>query len=134
MDGSWSLPVECIETVRGYASFQSDTSKEEDLQLEEYIGKWLKRRENSHAPKSYYLKWQPFITPRTRAILVDWMIEAAAEFKLHRDTTHMAINYVDRFLSVHPTLPKDKLQLVAVASLLLASKIEVQKGGKVPAE
>jgi len=59
-----------------------------------------------------------------RAILVDWLTSVAVEFKLQRDTTHTTINYVDRLLSLHPKLPKDKLQLVGVAALFLASKVE----------
>jgi len=107
----WSLPVECVET-------------EDDLLLEDYIGRWLKRRENFHIPKPQYLTWQPFITQKMRAILVDWLMQVATEFKLQRETTHMAINYVGRILSLHPKLPKEQLQLVGITALFVASKLE----------
>jgi len=34
-----------------------------------------------------------------RAILLDWMMEVCAEFNLKRETFHLAVIYVDRYLS-----------------------------------
>jgi hypothetical protein len=45
------------------------------------------------------------------------------EYKLVSDTLFLAVSYIDRFLSVQ-NVPRQQLQLVGVASLLLASKNE----------
>lgn len=58
-----------------------------------------------------------------RCILVDWLVEVAEEYKLHRETLFLAVNYIDRFLSKISVL-RGKLQLVGAASMFLASKYE----------
>jgi hypothetical protein len=68
---------------------------------------------------------QPNLTWMMRAILLDWMMEVSQEFTLKRETFHLSINYVDRFLSAIPNLNKMELQLVGVAALYVASKVEV---------
>ena len=34
-----------------------------------------------------------------RAILVDWMMEVCAEYQLKRDTFHLSVQLLDRYLS-----------------------------------
>ncbi|KAM0879578.1 hypothetical protein ACQ4PT_034146 [Festuca glaucescens] len=63
------------------------------------------------------------ITPATRAKVVDWLVEVADEFKLLADTLHLAVSYVDRFLSVGVIIPSE-LQLLGVTALLVAAKYE----------
>ena len=58
-----------------------------------------------------------------RAILIDWLVEVAEEYRLVPETLHLAINYVDRFLSVVP-VARSQLQLVGVTCMLVASKYE----------
>lgn len=60
------------------------------------------------------------VTSSMRATLVDWLVEVAEEYKLLSDTLFLAISYMDRFLSVN-TIPRQKLQLVGVSSMLIAS-------------
>ena len=67
---------------------------------------------------------QAFLNPRMRAILFDWMIEVCQEYQLKRETLHLALINVDRYLSAVKNLKRSKLQLVGVASLLIASKVE----------
>ncbi|XP_066355844.1 cyclin-A3-2-like [Miscanthus floridulus] len=66
---------------------------------------------------------QADVTAHMRSILVDWLVEVAEEYKLVADTLYLAISYVDRFLSVN-ALGRDKLQLLGVASMLIAAKYE----------
>jgi len=68
----------------------------------------------------YLEKVQKLITPTMRAILVDWLVEVAEEYKLLPDTLHLSVSYVDRFLSVNP-VTKSRLQLLGVSSMLIAS-------------
>ena len=66
------------------------------------------------------MKKQPYITPDMRRILVDWLVEVSEEYKLHRETMFLAVNYIDRFLSVM-SVQRDKLQLVGAACMFIAS-------------
>lgn len=66
---------------------------------------------------------QPEISPNMRAILVDWLVEVAEEYKLSNETLHLACNYIDRFLS-RCSVSKKNLQLLGVVCLLVASKYE----------
>jgi cyclin A len=66
---------------------------------------------------------QKCLSPRSRAVLLDWMFEVSNEYGLKRDSMHAAINYVDRFLSINPT-DKEDLQLVGVTALWMGSKME----------
>ncbi|KAK2664942.1 hypothetical protein Ddye_003516 [Dipteronia dyeriana] len=58
-----------------------------------------------------------------REILVDWLVEVAEEYNLVSDTLYLTIAYVDRFLSSH-ALSRNKLQLLGVGCMLIASKYE----------
>ncbi|XP_010461520.1 PREDICTED: cyclin-A3-4-like isoform X2 [Camelina sativa] len=71
----------------------------------------------------YIEKVQNDITPHMRAVLVDWLVEVAEEYKLVSDTLYLTVSYIDRFLSVKP-INRQKLQLVGVSAMLIASKYE----------
>ena len=73
-----------------------------------------------HRPKANYMKKQPDITSNMRSIMVDWLVEVADEYKLHRETLFLSVDYVDRFLSQMSVL-RGKLQLVGAASMFLAA-------------
>ncbi|XP_062024125.1 putative cyclin-A3-1 [Rosa rugosa] len=63
------------------------------------------------------------INANMRGILVDWLVEVADEFKLLPDTLHLSVSYVDKYLSMN-VINKQKLQLLGVASMFIASKYE----------
>ncbi|KAF5747021.1 putative cyclin A [Tripterygium wilfordii] len=71
----------------------------------------------------YIEKVQKDVTPNMRGILVDWLVDVAEEYKLLSDTLYLAITYIDRFLSSN-VLNRQKLQLLGVSSMLIASKYE----------
>jgi hypothetical protein len=58
--------------------------------------------EQRYAPYPFYIAYQPFLEASMRPILLSWMMEVAAEYSLCRETIHLAINFVDRFLSLCP--------------------------------
>ncbi|ETN76529.1 cyclin domain protein [Necator americanus] len=66
----------------------------------------------------------PELVPRTRAVLVDWMMEVCGSEKQHRETFHLAVDYVDRFLGTFHGIRSQTFQLVGTAALFLASKYE----------
>ncbi|KAA8537813.1 hypothetical protein F0562_027607 [Nyssa sinensis] len=71
----------------------------------------------------YIEKIQKDVTPNMRAILVDWLVEVAEEYKLLSDTLYLTISYIDRFLSLN-VIHRQRLQLLGVSSMLIASKYE----------
>nr|KYP70463.1 Putative cyclin-A3-1 [Cajanus cajan] len=71
----------------------------------------------------YIDKVQKGVTTTMRAVLVDWLVEVAEEYKLLSDTLHLSVSYIDRFLSVNP-VTRSTLQLLGVSSMLIASKYE----------
>jgi len=70
-----------------------------------------------------YMENQPHINEGMRSIVVDWLVEAHRQFKLVPETIYLAVNILDRFLD-RTQVTRPKLQLVAVAALLIASKYE----------
>ena len=58
-----------------------------------------------------------------RSILVDWVVEVGEEFDVETETVHLAVNYIDRFLS-YMSVQRAKLQLVGTSSMFIASKYE----------
>jgi len=70
------------------------------------------------------LSRHPDLQPRMRAILLDWLIEVCEVYRLHRETFYLAVDFIDRFLSVAPAVPKNRLQLIGVSCLFIGAKIE----------
>lgn len=96
------------------------------LSMAEYrdeIYHYLRKAELIHRPKPNYMQRQSDITSNMRSILVDWLVEVADEYKLHRETLFLAVDYVDRFLSVM-AVQRQKLQLVGAAAMFIAAKYE----------
>ena len=76
----------------------------------------LRAREN-------YMRQQPEFNPEMRGILIDWFVEVCNEYRLEDQTLHLAVNYLDRFLS-RMRVTRGVCQLVGVAALMIASKLE----------
>jgi len=87
------------------------------------IYKYLRGAEHKHLAKWNYMGKQPDITHSMRGILVDWLVEVSEEYKLQTETLYLAVNYIDRFLSVM-SVQRAKLQLVGTAAMFIASKYE----------
>ncbi|KAK4428840.1 putative cyclin-A3-1 [Sesamum alatum] len=71
----------------------------------------------------YLEKVQKDVTANMRGILIDWLVEVAEEYKLLSDTLYLTVSYIDRFLSVN-AINRQRLQLLGVSSMLVASKYE----------
>jgi hypothetical protein len=76
-----------------------------------------------YAPSPTYMTRQADINDRMRAILIDWLIEVHLKFKLELDTLFLTVQLIDRFLQCK-TVWREKLQLVGVSAMLIASKFE----------
>ncbi|KJH46205.1 cyclin domain protein [Dictyocaulus viviparus] len=84
----------------------------------------LCRKNDLIRPTNRLLDNHPELTARTRAILVDWIMEVCGSEKQHRETFHLAIDYIDRFLGAFHGIRSYTFQLVGTAALFLASKYE----------
>ncbi|KAJ4701673.1 Cyclin [Melia azedarach] len=71
----------------------------------------------------YIEKIQKDVSVNMRGILVDWLVEVAEEYKLVSDTLYLTVSYIDRYLSLN-ALNRQRLQLLGVSSMLIASKYE----------
>uniref|UniRef100_G1SIX8 Cyclin-A2 n=1 Tax=Oryctolagus cuniculus TaxID=9986 RepID=G1SIX8_RABIT len=121
MDGSFESPYTMDMSI--VLEDEKPVSVNEVPDYHEDIHTYLREMEVKCKPKVGYMKKQPDITNSMRAILVDWLVEVGEEYKLQNETLHLAVNYIDRFLSSMSVL-RGKLQLVGTAAMLLASKFE----------
>ncbi|KAJ2747396.1 G1/S-specific cyclin-E2 [Coemansia sp. BCRC 34301] len=70
----------------------------------------------------------PELSSRMRPILVDWLMEVSTDYRMHRQTLHLTVQYLDRFLAntdlqVEPSM----LQCYGTACLSIAMKAEEQR-------
>ncbi|KAJ2549320.1 G1/S-specific cyclin-E1, partial [Coemansia sp. RSA 1933] len=67
----------------------------------------------------------PELSGRMRPILVDWLMEVAADYRMHRQTLHLTVQYLDRFLAHTPLqVQPSMLQCYGTACLSVAMKME----------
>jgi len=92
-------------------------------EYDDEIYTYLRKAELSRRPRSNYMHRQTDITANMRSILVDWLVEVAEEYHLHCETLFLAVNYIDRFLSVM-AVQRSKLQLVGTSAMFIAAKFE----------
>ncbi|CAG9322616.1 unnamed protein product [Blepharisma stoltei] len=86
--------------------------------LQSYISHLLSL-ESQISPSPKYLIMQKDINAAMRSILVDWLIDVAVHFEVNDETLHLAVNYIDRVLSV-AKVERSNLQLVGVACMKIA--------------
>lgn len=84
----------------------------------------LCRKDRLYSRNHDYIMAHPSLQPRMRAILLDWLIEVCEVYRLHRETYHLALDLIDRYMATQSDLPKQQLQLIGIASLFIAAKIE----------
>ncbi|KAE8606539.1 hypothetical protein XENTR_v10010772 [Xenopus tropicalis] len=83
----------------------------------------LKAEETCCPNVSYFKCVQKEILPHMRKIVATWMLEVCEEQKCEEEVFPLAMNYLDRFLSVK-TLRKSQLQLLGATCMFLASKMK----------
>ena len=87
------------------------------------IFEYYKTLEVQTLPNANYMDHQDDLEWKMRGILIDWLIEVHTRFRLLPETLFLAVNIIDRFLS-QKVVPLDKLQLVGVTAMFIASKYE----------
>jgi cyclin A len=94
----------------------------------EYISELTKHNrmsEMKNRPSTTYIgpQLQRNMNARMRAILISWLVEVAQEYTQQTSTMWIGISLVDRCLSKF-ILPRNQLQLLGCACMMLASKNE----------
>jgi len=84
---------------------------------------YMREVEQKYMVSARYMANQVDINEKMRAILLDWLVEVHRMFKLLPETLFLAVNIIDRFLEAK-AVARDKLQLVGVTAMLIASKYE----------
>lgn len=67
-------------------------------------------------------------TIKNRGILIDWMGEFCKEHRLHRQTFHLAVNILDRYIGSESgtRVNRQDLQQVGLSALLISIKNSVR--------
>ena len=92
-------------------------------EYQEEMIEYLLTLEHENKINPNYMKKQKDINEKMRIILIDWLIEVHLKFKLLPETLFLTINFIDRYFQKNQ-ITRDKLQLIAVSSLLIACKYE----------
>lgn len=87
------------------------------------IFEYMRELETSTLPASEYMSAQTSINWRSRAIVIDWIVEIHSKFHLLPETLFLSVNLFDRFLAAK-AVDKYKLQLVGLTTLFIAAKYE----------
>mmetsp|Transcript_167109 Transcript_167109/g.536707 ORF Transcript_167109/g.536707 Transcript_167109/m.536707 type:complete len:789 (-) Transcript_167109:28-2394(-) len=75
-------------------------------------------------PRPDYVINLAYIREWMRAVLVDWLVEVHWKWRLQPAALQLATNLIDCYLARTPSLPTQRFQLLGVAALFLATKIE----------
>ncbi|KPV72680.1 uncharacterized protein RHOBADRAFT_39282 [Rhodotorula graminis WP1] len=121
----WETEVEARPKDEGWEDL--DEGDEEDpLMVSAYVVEvydYLRELELTTMPEPDYMSTQNEVTWKMRGILVDWLVEIHTKFRLLPETIFLAVNIIDRFLSVR-VVSLVKFQLVGVTALFIAAKYE----------
>lgn len=81
-------------------------------------------KEKNYTRDVHMMDKHPYLQPKMRAILLDWLMEVSEVYKLHRETYHLAQDYFDRFMATQRNVCKSTLQLIGITCLFIAAKVE----------
>lgn len=87
------------------------------------IFEYLYKMEKVYMPNPQYFSLQKEFNPRMRGVLMDWIIQVQLKFRLLPETLFLAANIIDRYFSAKST-ELDQVQLIGIASLFIACKME----------
>ena len=102
----------------------------EDMESPQFVAEYAddiyayyREREVRRPVNPKYMLSQLDINESMRKLLVNWMVEVSIEFQLMSETLFLSVSLLDQFLQLRK-VPRDRLQLLGMASMLLASKYE----------
>lgn len=118
-------PVQPAPSRDFYGSpFEADAQNVQ--RVSDYAGEvfsQLFRDEAALLPRPNYMEEQADINGKMRGILVDWLVEVHMKYRLRPETLFLAVNIIDRYLSLRAMVRK-RLQLLGVVAMFIAAKFE----------
>ncbi|TFK31618.1 cyclin-like protein [Crucibulum laeve] len=101
-----------------------DTNYAEEYAEEIY--EYMAQLSEEFKPDPHYILHQKSLRWGDRRELIDWMIDIDWRINTNKqpETIWLAVNLVDRFLSVNWNISEDKLDLIGLSALLVASKFQ----------
>ncbi|KAJ1920558.1 G2/mitotic-specific cyclin [Mycoemilia scoparia] len=118
-------PISAVNTERPWDDLDAEDTMD-PMMVSEYITdivSYLCDVEKKTMPAEDYIERQNELSWSMRGVLVNWLIQVHYQLRLLPETLFLAVNLIDRFLSLrYVSVPK--LQLVGITALLLASKYE----------
>ncbi|KAI1776237.1 cyclin-like protein [Hypoxylon cercidicola] len=116
---------EIVESQRADADPDDDESWDISMVIEygDEIFQYMKEVEMALMPNAHYMDIQTELKWSMRSVLIDWVVQVHSRFGLLPETLFLAVNFIDRFLSLK-IVSLNKLQLVGATALLLAAKYE----------
>ncbi|OCF40839.1 cyclin [Kwoniella heveanensis CBS 569] len=115
---------EQLDMIR--ATFKDDIDMFDTTMVAEYADELFAHMENleeSVMPNPRYMDFQTEIEWTMRTTLIDWLLQVHLRYHMLPETLWIAVNLVDRFLSVR-VVSLVKLQLVGVTAMFIAAKYE----------
>jgi G2/mitotic-specific cyclin 2 len=115
-----------LEEFTKNAKDLDEEDMDDPLMVAEYVTEifeYMKELEINTMPNPKYMDDQGELEWKMRGILVDWLLEVHTRFRLLPETLFLAVNIIDRFLSTK-VVQLDRLQLVGVTAMFIASKYE----------
>ncbi|KAK5159622.1 hypothetical protein LTR04_004997 [Oleoguttula sp. CCFEE 6159] len=124
--GSLEPEHKTLDELRDLARDLDQEDVDDPLMVAEYVHEifdYLKELEITTMANPDYMDNQSELEWKMRGILVDWLLEVHTRFRLLPETLFLAVNIIDRFLSAK-IVQLDRLQLVGVTAMFIASKYE----------
>ncbi|WWC63182.1 uncharacterized protein I303_105782 [Kwoniella dejecticola CBS 10117] len=115
---------EQLDLVR--STFKDDVDLFDTTMVAEYADEifgHMEVLEESVMPNPRYMDFQTEIEWTMRTTLIDWLLQVHLRYHMLPETLWIAVNLVDRFLSVR-VVSLVKLQLVGVTAMFIAAKYE----------
>ncbi|CAN6333908.1 unnamed protein product [Urochloa humidicola] len=121
-EAKWKKSAPDPMEIDGVENNKDDSQLYPTFALDIYM--LLRESESTKRPSTDFMETiQKDLSPSMRAILIDWLVEVAEEYRLVSDTLYLTVNYIDRYLSGN-RISRQRLQLLGVACMLIAAKRE----------
>lgn len=120
-----SQDVASVAKDEGWEDLDAEDA-DDPLMVAEYVNEifdYMKDLEMTTMPNGSYMDTQGEIDWNMRGVLVDWLIDIHSKFRMLPETLFLALNVVDRFLTIR-AISLNKLQLVGLTAMFIAAKYE----------
>ncbi|XP_020808217.1 G2/mitotic-specific cyclin-A-like [Drosophila serrata] len=85
----------------------------------------LRKYEMKYRPKPCFMLMQKEINHKDRSKVINWMVKICKKYNLNTETLHLAVGYLDRYLTLQvKEVKKSSLRLVGGTALYIASKYQ----------